>query len=257
MTTNAANLRLAQSLAAARKGTFTGLIIRKVGATRGRGAAKVRYGDDLVHVVFYTGFRYENLVRRSLEQLQATDPAAIVADFAARGITDGHGHAITLAQVCTAVADLDRSFNDTLNGTNESTTEHVYEPLVVDGETVRGARVYKCVAHDGRKCHCRDCSGDSKAPVDGQINILGLRIGQKVIEAAPNGPIPPSKSRGDVVAKRVIRSRLPIGRLVSYRLAPGADYILRAGGAAALAADKDGVTVDPNKVQTAADLLAG
>lgn len=253
---NATDLTLAATLATARKGTFTGLITQKVGTTRGRGSDKKTYGDDLVHVVLVTGFRYENLVSRSLERLQAMDPAALVAEFATRGITAGDGSAIRLADVCTAIAALDASFQSTLDGTNVSTTAHVYDPLVVDGETVRGGKVYKCVAGDPEhKCQCRDCTGDPKAPVAGQINLSGLKIGETVIEPGANGPIPASKSRADVVAKNIIRSRLPVGRYVSYRLEPGSDFILRAGGAAALAASKDGVTLDPAKVQDAADLL--
>ena len=242
----------AKTLSDARKGTFTGLITRKVGAVRGGKT----YGDDLVHVVLVTGFRYENLVARSRELLQAMNPSDLVAEFASRGIVAGGGEAIRLADVCKAVADLDESLRKSIEGTNESTTEHVYDPLVVDGETVRGARVYKCVASTPEhKCHCRTCTGDAKAPVAGQIVLSGLKIGEQVIEAAVNGPIPPAKSRADVVAKNIIRSRLPVGRYVSYRLEPGADYLLRAGGTAALAASTDGVSADPSKVEQVLALL--
>lgn len=254
--TNASAAMTAAVLAEARGGTFSGLIIRKKGVQRGSGSAKQTYGDDMVHVVLYTGFRYETLVQRSLDALQEMDPAALVSEFAKRGITDGHGNAIRLADVCTAIRDLDDSFQKSLAGTNSSTTDHVFEPLVVDGDVVRGARVYKCVASDPtRKCHCRDCTGDAKAPVDGQINLSGLKIGEKVIDPAPNGPIPPSKSRADVVAKNVIRSRLPIGRYVSYVLEKNGDYVLNAGGAAAMACDTNGVTLDPARVQAAAEYL--
>jgi len=255
MDTNATNAALALTLANARNGTFTGLITQKIGEERGAKGSKVRYGDDLVHVVLYTGFRYENLVVRSRELLQAMNPADLVTEFATKGIAAGDGSAIRLADVCKAVADLDESFKASLDGTAVSTVEHVYEPLVVDGQVVRGAKVYKCVAAEGIPCHCRNCTGDQKAPVPGQINLSGLKIGEKVIEAAVNGPVPYAKSRADVVAKNIIRSRLPVGKYVSYRLEPGADFILRAGGTAAIAADKDGVTFDAAKVAAAADLL--
>jgi len=256
--TNATSVTTAAALADAAPGRFRGLIIRKTGVTRGRGAAKQVYGDDLVHVVIFGGFDYARLVARSREQLQAMNPADLVAEFARKGIVDGKGQAIRLADVCKAVADLDASFEKTLAGTNTSTVEHVYEPLVVDGKAVRGGKVYRCVANDPtHACKCRDCSGDAKAPVDGQINISGLKIGETVIDAAPNGPIPASKSRADVVAKRVIRSRLPVGRYVSYRLEAGGDWILRVGPDAATAATKDGVTCDPKKVEAAAALMAG
>jgi hypothetical protein len=255
---NATSITTAAALADAAPGRFRGLIIRKQGVTRGRGAAKQRYGDDLVHVIIFGGFKYDRLVARSREMLQAMNPADIVAEFATKGITDGKGGPIRLADVCKAVADLDVSFEKTLAGTNSSTTEHVYEQLVVDGEAVRGGKVYRCVASDpNHACKCRDCTGDAKAPVDGQVNIAGLKIGETIIDASANGPIPSSKSRADVVAKRVIRSRLPVGRYVSYRLEAGGDWILRVGPDAATAATKDGVTCDPKKVKAAVALMAG
>jgi len=258
--TNSDNLQLALTLANARKGTFTGLIVRKKGTVRGG----VTYGDDLVHTVMYTGFKYNNLVQRSLNALP--DPSSrdfedycdrIVGYCKRMGYTDKNGSSIDYADVAKAINDLRASFESTLAGTNTATTDHVYEPLTVDGETVRGARVYRCVASKGIKCHCRNCTGDKRAPKDGQVNILGLRVGSKVLDAAANGPAPLPKSRGDVIAKNIIKKRLPIGRLVSYVLEEGGDFILNAGGTAATAANKDGVTVDPVKVREAAELLAG
>ena len=254
---NATSIKTAKALAEASPGRFRGLITRKQGATRGRGPAKKLYGNDLVHVVIFGGFRYDLLVTRSRAKLQSMNPADLVAEFAARGITAGDGSPIRLADVCKAIADLDASFDKTLDGSNSSTTDHVFEPLVVDGTTVRGARVYRCVANDpAHECKCRDCTGDKRAPVDGQINISGLKIGQTVIEEAPNGPIPPSKSRADVVAKRIIRSRLPVGRFVTYRLEPKGEWALNVGPSAAVAADKDGVTVDTKKVEEIVQLLS-
>jgi len=260
-TSNASSVVTATALADAHPGRFRGLIIRKVGKIVGG----ERVGDDLVHVVMFGGFLYGNLVQRSLDRLP--EPATededtycdeIVGYCARRNLTDKNGTPIGDADVRKALADLRKSFNRTLdpNQSSASSTQHVFDPLVVDGTTVRGGKVYKCVADQGRKCHCRTCTGDKRAPLPGQINLSGLKIGQTVIEAAENGPIPPTNSRADVVAKRIIRSRLPIGRYVSYRLEPGQDYILRVGPEAALAASKDGVTCDSDKVQQAADLLA-
>jgi len=258
-TTNSDNLALAVTLANARKGTFSGLIVRKKGKTvRG-----VTYGDDLVHTVMYTGFKYENLVKRSLAALPVPgtrdfeDYCDRVVGYCKRmGTIDKNGDPIDYADVAKAINDLRDSFQRTLDGTNSATTDHVYEPLKVNGETVRGARVYRCVASQGIKCHCRTCTGNGRAPKDGQVNIMGLRVGSKVLDPAANGPAPLPKSRGDVIAKNILRKRLPIGRLVSYVLEEGGDFILNAGGTAATAANKDGVTVDPEKVREAAELLA-
>jgi hypothetical protein len=255
---NADVIRTALSLAEARDGTFSGLIQQLVGKERGRGADRKVYGNATMHYVLYTGFIYINIVRRSLDRLLAMDRDELVAEFASKGITDGHGNPITRADVNKAIANLAGSLQDSLDGKNTSTTDHVFEPLVVDGETVRGARVYRCVANDpAYNCKCGDCTGDKRAPVDGQISLLALVIGSKVIEPAPNGPVPKSKSRGDVVVKGILKSRLPIGRVRSFRLRPGDDYILRAGGAAATAANKDGVTVDADRVADLATSLQG
>lgn len=254
MTTNAQSNALASNLATARKGTFTGLILTKEGTERGRGPAKLTYGDDTVHVVVVTGFNYMSLVRRSLAKLEGMDLDGIEAEFRTRAIVDGDGLPVGRAALDKAVQDLKDSFESTLAGTNESTTDHVYEPLVVDGETVAGCRVYKCVAGDpAHDCHCTDCTGDAKAPKDGTIYLQGLKIGEKVLVEAVNGPVPASKSRGDVVAKNILRARLPVGRYVSYKLAAGGSWILRAGFAAAAASDKDGVSL---REGTEAEVLA-
>jgi len=254
MTTNATSASLAAHLADAKVGSFVGLVITKQGETRGRGAAKMVYGDDTVHTIIVTGFRYGRLVERSLAKLVTMNPADVVA----AGLVDGDGNPVTLADVQTAMADLATSLQSTLDGTNASTTDHVYDPLVVDGETVRGCRVYKCVAGDAtHECKCRDCTGDAKAPKAGTIYLQGLAIGSKVIVPAANGPVPASKSRADVVAKNWIRARLPVGRYVSYKLdtsTPGA-WLLSAGGAGAAACDTNGVSLDSTRVEQVLELL--
>lgn len=249
MSSNSITENLANTLAASRKGTFSGLIIRKTGVTRGRGSSKQVYGDDLVHVTLITGFSYESLVKRSLDQvnerLAAGNPFIdqFVGRCTRKGITGKDGAAITHADVEKALRDLKESFERTLDGTNVATTDDVYEPLVVDGETVRGCRVYK-----------GNPNGDDAAE-PGTIYLQGLKISETVIEAAPNGPIPASNSRGDVVAKRIIKAALPAGRYRSYKLAKGGDWLLNAGGAAAAAATKHGVTLDESEVETALHLL--
>jgi len=270
--TNAHSIFTAASLADAKPG-FYGLITRKVGATRGRGAAKARYGDDLVHTVFVGGISYTRLVTRSRNELAAMTAADLTA-LEAKGYDAWVGRGknatpttVTLADFMVARDEMLASFDATIAGTQTSTTGHVYEPLKVlkdDGtvETVRGARVYKCVAKDpNHECACRMClaeagTPDNRAPVDGQINLLGIRIGETIIEAAANGALPASKSGAAAVAKRVLRSRLPIKRLVSYRLEANGDWILRAGGEAAAAAGTDGVTCDEAAIKVVEANLA-
>ncbi len=243
--TNANSALVSALLADARVGTFTGLITTKKGKEAGRGADKKLYGNDQVHVVIFTGFKYENLVKRSLAMVTTLDAATMVAEGAKKG------NVFTEADVEAARAELVDTYTKSLAGTNESTTAHVYNPLVVNGETVRGSRVYKCVAEtkdeDGndRVCHCRTCTGDAKAPLDGTIYLQGLQVFSKVLVPAPNGKAPAANSAPKTLAKNALTNHLPIAKYVSYALTPGDDFILAAGGTAAVEATKAGFMVTP------------
>jgi len=124
------------------------------------------------------------------------------------------------------------------------------QPVIESGKvkesesTVRGSRVYKCVAGTDRKCHCRDCTGDAKAPLDGTVYLQGLRIRSKVVTAATNGPVPKPNSKPKTLAKNALRGLLPVSRYVSYALEPGQDFILKVGGTARLSADGQGYEVE-------------
>jgi len=287
--TNALNDILALDLASARKGTFTSFIGRLEGVERGPKGNKTRFGDDMIHAVVVTGFKYDSLCRRSADRLEAMTDADMdfhaargltgwvrvwtksrkVADLAAicrdRGLPDTGTKAdlvarleadcpggmdevpVTRADFDAARAELIDSLRKSEAGLNESTTDDVYEPLTVNGETVRGARVYK-----GNP----NANAEDAAPV-GTIYLQGLMIGRKVLDPAPNGPKPASKSAPVSVAKAALRSTLPVGKYVSFKLTPG-DWLVQAGGAAAVAADKDGVHIDPAKVAEVKEaLLAG
>ncbi len=248
--TNANSDLIAALLNDARKGTFTGIITTKKGKMVGRGADRKLHGDDRVHTVIFTGFKYDGLVKRSQTALDALDIKAEADKAIAKGVTcfDGRGknaveRTVTLADFTEAAADLQASFARTLDPTqaSTSTTAHVYDPLKVDGDSVRGGRVYHCTGQGN--CKCRACTDDARAPLDGTIYIQGLRIWSKVLEAAPNGPAPKSKSGGKAVAKGLLRSKLPVSRYVSYALEPGSDFLLRAGGTATIKAQEDGFVV--------------
>lgn len=250
-TTNSISPVLAANLASARKGTFTSLIIRKEGEERGAQGSKVTYGDDLVQVVIITGFRYENLVARSRDMLANMSDAEVDA-LVARNYTGWSGRGAKAVQVPVTRADFDAaraeltdSFDKTLAGTNESTTDHVYEPLLVNGEVVRGSRVY--VGNPNGQ--------DAATP--GTVYLQGLKIGERVLDAAPNGPVPASQSNPKTVAKGVLRSRLPVARYVSYKLDAAGGWLLSAGGAAVAACDTNGVTLDADRVNAAVEALVG
>ena len=244
---NVSSADIAADLAAAKCGTFTGLIIRKVGEERGG----IRYGDDLVHTVIVTGFRYIKLKERDLAKLTAvtsTDLDALVA----KNYTgyDGRGakateRALTRTDYEDALKELIESCDRTINGTNVATTDGVYEPLEVNGQIVRGCRVY--TGNPG---------GVDAAPI-GTIYLQGLAIGTKILDAAPNGQAPASKSGCKTIAKGVLTkfAALPSRRYVSYKLQVGTEFILAAGGQAAIAADAAGVTTDATLVSQIRDLL--
>ena len=243
--TNANSALVSALLADARVGTFTGLITTKKGKMAGRGADKKLYDNEQVHVVIFTGFRYERLVQRSLDALPGI-PAQDMVDAAAK-----NGNVITVADVEEARAELAESFQKSVSGTNESSTDHVYDQLVVNGEVVRSGRVYKCVAEtkdengQDRICSCRDCTGDEKAPKTGTIYLQGLQVHKTVLTPAPNGSAPEPKSAPKTIAKNELRRLLPVSRYVSYALEPGQDWILNAGGTAAVEATKHGFMVTP------------
>ena len=229
---------------------FLSVAVQKAGVLRGKKGAKVRHGDDKVAAVILGGVNYTNLKERDqailVEALQNdADLFQTLADKAAdRGILAWSGRGKNATQVAITAQDFEDAYNDTLasiektlNGTNTSTSAHVYEPLEVDGHKVHGCKVY---VGDGGA----DSGADARTPEEGSIHISGLRIASRVIEAAAN-PIPESKSGGKTVAKRLIRSwlALPSRRWVQYRIPAEENWRLKVGGQAALAMTDHGLEI--------------
>ena len=227
--------------------TFTGLITTKKGKQVGGKNGKV-YGNDQIHTTVVSGFSYERLVQRSLKALPGIEAEDVRAKLAKKG------HTVTDADVEEARAELIASFEATLAGESESSTSHVYEPLVVtndDGTVVpvKGSRVYKCCKGESDAtgtpyvCHCRNCTGDPRAPLPGTIYLQGLAIWTRIIKACDNGPAPEPNSSNKTLAKNALRKMLPVGRYVSHPLEKGTDFILAAGGTAQIKAQADGYVV--------------
>lgn len=242
MSTNANSTLLAALLADAKVGTFTGLVITKVGEERGPAGAKVRYGNDTVHACIFTGFKYEGLCQRSLDVLATLKDEDVLAALKAKGTKAYSGRGakaveveVTLADMAEARAELVESLTKSRDGLNESTNDHVFEPLTVDGEIVRGCRVYTGPAK----------AGDVPAAKPGTIYLQGLQVSSTVLTPAPNGPVPPPQSSAKTVAKDALRRHLPIARYVSYKLEPGTDFLLRAGGTAEVEAEARGIHFTP------------
>lgn len=257
VSTNAANTVLASDLAAGRaSATFTGIVIRLTGSEYGPKGAKVRVGDALVHDTIVSGFKYRNLKDRDIQALLAVTLQDL-RDLEAQNheawdrprAKAAKKVRLVLADYQDALKALLESANKSYAGTNESTTDHVYEPLVVDGELVRGCRVYVG--------HATDPSKNCAEP--GTVYLQGLRVGRRVLEQPENGwSNPNSRSGVAATAKKLVSrlAKLPSKRYVSYKLDPKGEWVLNLGGAAAAAADADDVTVDPVAVDAVRAALA-
>jgi len=213
MQTNAKDKKLAAMLANSRPGTFTGVVVRKVGDVRG----SVLYGDDLVRVTIRTGITYRNLVERSAKVLKTLSPTGICREAIRLGMRDAKtGKTVSIGEVYTAIQELQDNFKKVLSdgtGDPEEDVQKHFETLTVDGEKVTGAVVYI------------NPNDDDKF---GSVYLMGLRVAEKVLDWAPNGPTPAPKSSAKTLAKKLVRSKLPIGKFVRYRL--NGNFIVRTGG---------------------------
>ena len=246
--TNAPDLTLATLLTSVADETLVSLTIRKKGVQRGRGAAKQVYGDDLTHVLLWTGWAYENLVKLSRVRLKQLDKEGktvrgLIRSARAEGYND-----MTVEDAAVGVQEIRESLRmscrtgnggpDDPNNPAATLRGQWYKPLTIAGKGARGCKVY--VGPDRR------VDGDgTRYPTPGTVYVHGLKLGEAILTAAPNGHWTPTSS-GKTIAKNHLRRRLPIGRYVSYALAPGAEYDLKMGQAAIEAASKDGLMISPS-----------
>lgn len=145
---------------------------------------------------------------------------------------------LTREDIAEAVQKINDSLDRSIAGNNTSTTDDVFEPLVVDGVKVRGVRVYSGPTNKDQK---------PAAPV-GTIYLQGLKLSQTVVEAAPNGYWE-TQSGPVTVARRFVEKQLPSGRYVQYKLDPAADWKLNAGGTLPVLAENSGVTFDREAIE--------
>jgi hypothetical protein len=177
---------------------FTLSDLRLVGAERGRGADRKRYGDAVISVTLKSS-RYDNLLTGSLAALPVINRGPLDARFGAAAVTE-------------ALLRVEASLQASLAGENKSTSAHVYAPVVdASGETIPGCKVYVGGGDPS----------DPRSPVPGTLYVQGVRVAQRVTTPAPNGPGPPAKSSPVVAATAAIRATLPIGAWRQYRLLPG------------------------------------
>lgn len=250
MTTNAADTGLATALVDigdSGQGTLVFLTVRKKGTARGPSASRVIYGNDLVQVLIWTGFDYKALIERSHKKLHSPSmwgSGTFIKDLM-RATMDRGCLDVTLQDAAEAVQELDDRFLRVINGvpgamdSDQEPMNPVWEPLKVEGQIVRGGKVYVGAGD----------VNDPRAPVPGTIYMDGVKLGENVLDPAPNGAWLP-KQRAKTVAKEVLESWLPIGLYVRYCLDKEGMTTVQVGSAASGLAKQAGIPIDPEAIRS-------
>lgn len=224
-------------------GTLLSVIVTKVGETRGAGADKKVYGDDTTQVLIWTGFQYRALIERSQKKLrQRLDKGGVIREMALRAYQENPETLIEDA--CMGIQEMQEWFNRTMHGGYYLTevpplTGGNWAPLVIDGQTVIGCRVYQGPSRPD----------NADAPVPGTVYVQGVKLGEKVVFPAEHGEWKP-KSAPKTIVKRLLKDELPIGRYVQYRLDPERCRDLKVGQEASEAAKTAGIFVDPEALRS-------
>lgn len=199
--------------------------VRKKGVVR-RGKV---YGDATVQVLIWTGFDYKALVERSKNKLdQLLLQGSLISD-----LTLNSPHPDTnVADTCAAIQDTQTWFRKVLTPVPKqgqpTDSELAWEPLVVNGQRVRGCRVH------------RDT---------GVIYVQGVKLGERIVTPAENGDWVPN-SKAKTVVKNLLHERLPIGLYVQYSLAKDLVSEIYLGAEASKQAKLLGIEIDPEAVRS-------
>jgi hypothetical protein len=252
--TNADNPKLASVLTEIGdlgQGTLTSLVLRKKGCVHGRGNTKLTYDDDFVQVLLWTGFHYQALIERSHQKLQALWSQGNLIHTLIQATVDAGRTDVTVQDAAEAVQETNDAYLRVLSeghfsDSSESPTlpregdfSPVWEPLKVNDQLVRGAKVYVGQGNPA----------DPRSPKKGTIYIDGAKLGEKVLEPAPNGHWI-AKQHPKTVAKDILRSWLPSGLYVRYCLDPESLLIVKVGAAAAQHAKEGKLMIDPEAIRS-------
>lgn len=243
MTTNAADSKTAATLADLAdmdQGTLMCAMVHKMGDERGRAGHKVVYGDDQVLVVIWTGFRYRALIARSKKMLDREIQRGGYIERLARQTLEEHEDT-KIEDVCEAIQETRDWFRKVLSGEENSGTPPlgaIWEPLTIDGQQVQGSRVYTGPARPELP----------RAPVPGTIYVQGVKLGEKMVTPAANGPWRPD-SKPKTLAKGLMKESLPIGLYCQYKLTPERVSEIAVGKEAVAMAKKHGVGIDIDAVR--------
>lgn len=246
MTTNALDPRTASTLAeigSLDQGTLVSLTIHKKGTQRGPKGAKVVYGDDFVHTLIWSGFEYKALVERSLKKLTALEDEGTLITSLTQEVIDSGCVDVTVQDTCAAIQELKESFKRVVeepDGPKDTTQDdpNVWEPLTVEGVKVRGSKVYVGNGDDS----------NPRAPKKGTVYIDGVKLGEKVLTPAANGPWE-TRSKPKTLVKNLLRRKLPVGRYVRYALEPDRLLGTKVGAAASESALDAGLPINPEAIR--------
>lgn len=251
--TNASDTKLASVLTEIGdlgQGTLTSLVLRKKGCVHGRGLNKVVYGNDFVQVLLWTGFYYQALIERSHLRLQALWSKGNLFQTLVQKVRDAGHPEVTVRDVAEAVQETDESFLRVLSGGSSSDqpplegevwaeNNPVWEPLRVEGLLVRGAKVY---AGPGNP-------NNPQSPKHGTIYLDGVKLGEKILNPAPNGQWVVTQ-KAKTVAKDILKSWLPCGLYARYCLAQEDLLLIKVGAEASRHAKEAKLSIEPEAIRS-------
>ena len=221
------------------QGNLMAALVYKVGVERGPMGSKKVYGDDLVHTLIWTGFSYKALIKRSERKLQKLlDKGGLLSALAKAAWQENNRTEV--GDACLAVQEFQEWFRRSLAVRDEGTEDPripqdpLWVPLNVDGVKIRGARVYNGVER----------MGDPRAPKPGTIYVQGVKLGEIVVHTGSNGNWKPESSP-KTIAKRILKSMLPVGLFVQYKLDPERCMDVKVGDSASRVASEKNIQINP------------
>lgn len=193
-----------QRIRDAKKGTFSYLTTTAKGVLRGRGADRKLYNDHRKKYKLITGYKYNNILGRSLDVMERIDLVDVVAE--------NDGFDIFHAQE--AFESVWESLTRSRAGENTSTTDAVRGPVVATNpETGESEILRGCWRHTET----------------GTLYLYALVEKSWTLQAPSNGYWK-TNSKPLTLAKRAIERTLPIGKIRGFTIEAGADFSLILGG---------------------------
>jgi hypothetical protein len=236
-------------------GTLVSLILRKKGVGRGPLGAPTVYNDDLVHVLLWTGFHYPELAEHSLKQLDAIWGSGTLGSDLTNDLRSSGYPEATTEDALTAIHELWGALKIAAGASDsrgviqsededntpppDERTSHFWTAYKVNGQIVNGVKAY---IGEGN-------AADPRSPKPGALYISGVKLGEVILNEAPNGHWE-TERKVKTVAKNLLRKRLPVGRYARYHLDPDNLISFKVGKAASESARKGGVVIDPEAVRS-------